>query len=255
MYQGGPYVLKGLKLIFSKGYRRYAIIPLMINISVFFGLYWLGLHWFWQIFHDTTIALPSWLSWLAPVLNFFGPFVFWIAFICVGIAMLLTLGSISSVIASILASPFNSYLVEKIVFQENKAKQSTFMTVMQEAIIRELQKMIYYIPRLILVFFIFALFYFIPVVNLVGSALFFIFSSWLLSFEYLDYSAESNNIKFKDYKKWLKSHRKLTYSFGITSMGLASIPLLNFLSMPASVAGGALLWLDHASSAKQLNAT
>ncbi len=246
------YPLKGLKLLFSKGYRRYAAIPIAINMSVFLGLYTLGLRWFWMTFSGATIQLPYGFGWLESALTWLGPLFFWLGFIGVGLAMLLALGNISSIIASVIASPFNSLLAEKILERNGVIHTSApFGAMMKEAILRETGKLWHLLPKLILTYFIFALLYFIPIINMLGAALLFLFSTWMLSFEYIDYAAETQGWPLSQYKTWIKRNKKITLSFGASSMLLSSIPLLNLLSVPASVAGSALLWIDLKPTATQ----
>lgn len=239
------YPFKGLTLIFSKGFRRYAAMPIAINVTLFVGLYALSLRWFWQMANSFEVQLPGWLSWLSVL----GPFLFWLVFIGLAVALLFALGQIASLLTSIIASPFNSLLAEKILKSHGVINQEVPLAVVfREAIVRELSKIIYLLPRLIAMYCLFGLLYFVPVLNLVGTVLLFIFSSWLLSFEYFDFSAEAQAYKMSDYKQWLKQNRAQTHPFGWSCMGLSLIPILNLVCVPACVAGAALLWIKQSGN-------
>jgi len=62
-FAGIGYFFQGLRLITQPGLRRYVMIPLLINITLFGGLMWFGAGQF-EIFMSWLMPeLPEWLQW------------------------------------------------------------------------------------------------------------------------------------------------------------------------------------------------
>jgi CysZ protein len=55
----------------------------------------------------------------------------------------------------------------------------------------------------------------------------------------------NHGLKFPDQRRILARRRTMAIGFGIASLLLTLIPLLNFLAMPASVAGMTALYLTE----------
>ena len=86
---------------------------------------------------------------------------------------------------------------------------------------------------------------FIPLINVVSPVLWVAFGSWMLALEYLSYPMENHNMKFKRVRQRLSEKRMISFGFGLAAMLGTMIPLVNFIIMPAAVAGAAALWVDH----------
>ena len=93
---GATYLLRGLYLLVQPGIRRYVAVPLLINT----GLFALGIY-----IAVTTIAgfldglLPDWLAWLE-----------WLLWPLLGLVFLVMVFFTFSVLANIVAAPFNGFL-------------------------------------------------------------------------------------------------------------------------------------------------
>ena len=112
------YLIKGFRLSFSAGYRRYVFIPLCINFLLMAIGFWLGLKGISHLLSILPYELPAWLSWANPIITILGPFFKAFVWIGLGGLLLFILASSMSLVVSLLASPFNSLLAEKVLKQE-----------------------------------------------------------------------------------------------------------------------------------------
>src|SRR5687768_9453686 len=97
------YLGQGFSLITKPGLKRFVIIPLIINILLFTGLFLL-LRYLVVEFNDWFINfLPTWLHWLSILLWV----VFFLGFFVIIIYTFVT-------ITNLLSAPFNSFLAEKV---------------------------------------------------------------------------------------------------------------------------------------------
>ena len=68
-----------------------------------------------------------------------------------------------------------------------------------------------------------------------------LFSAWMLALEYLDYPLSNHGRLFPHYRGALRQRRWLALGFGGAVLLLTLVPLLNFIVMPAAVAGATAL--------------
>jgi len=83
----------------------------------------------------------------------------------------------------------------------------------------------------------------IPVVNVGASVLWMLFSAWMMTVQYVDYPMANHHLFFKDQRARLRKRPLLAWSFGGLVMVCTLIPVLNFVVMPAAVAGSTALWV------------
>jgi CysZ protein len=233
--KGAMYLLTGLKLIFKPGIRSYVIMPLTINIILFGTLIWFGAQQFGDFLHWLMPELPQWLQWLS--------WLMWIIFVVGG---LLILFFTFSLLANIVSAPFNGLLAEAVEFYltggkpQSSAKTNFLLTIIP-SIVDELKKTAYFllwaIPFLVL--------FLIPVVNVAAPILWFIFTAWMLALEYSDYPMGNHDMAFAQQRKTIGRKRFMNLGFG-TAVSVATMtPLLNFIVMPAAVAGATALWVEQ----------
>lgn len=228
---GAGYLLQGVGLILRPGLRRFVLIPLTVNILVFTLGIAAGVSWFEGFVSSMQGWVPSWLQWLDWVL--------WPLFV------LLLLGVVFygfSFVANLIASPFNGLLaekVERVLTGQTPGEDFHFKRLLKELVptlIDELRKILYAlrwaIPFLLLLF-----------VPLVGPILWFLYTAWILVVQYSDYPMGNNGLKFQEMLKRLKGRRMVSLGFGAATAGMSLVPILNFIVMPAAVAGATALWL------------
>ncbi|WP_119342655.1 sulfate transporter CysZ [Facilibium subflavum] len=233
---GIDYLLSGFRLIFSKGIKRYTIIPLILNLLIFIGLWWFALHEIAVFTQWLDQHLASWLRWLN-----------WLIYMVGIISMLLFTTYLFTVIALIIASPFYSFLAEKVQFKlTNKAVDiklswHKLLLIAPKAVVREISKMLSFLPWVIIILVC----YFIPVVNLFTAVYWLILLSWFNVVQYADYAFDNNEIPYPLMKQKLKQKRTLSFGFGFFTTLLLMIPLLNIFVIPAAIAGATKMYVEH----------
>ncbi len=218
----------GFGLMLKPGIRRFVVIPFIINL----GLFTLATKllsdqldgWLEQL-------LPGWLSWLE-----------WLIWPLFAIAMFLIVFYTFTILANLIAAPFNSLLSARIeaMLTGQKPKDinsDRFIKLTIRTIKSELQKILYaikwFIPLTIITV--------IPAINIVAPFLWIIFAVWFFALEYNDYPLANRGQFFEDIKSYNRQHRMRSLGLGTGVFVLTSIPLVNFFAMPVAVAGATKL--------------
>ena len=231
--KGASYLLTGLGLILKPGIRAYVIIPLIINTLLFTLLIWFGAQQFGVFLDWLMPGLPDWLQWLS-----------WILWLIFAIGGLLILFFTFSLLANLVGAPFNGLLaeaVERHLTGEKPTGAGNFFASIIPSILNEVKKMAYFllwaIPFLVL--------FLIPGVNLAAPFLWFVFSAWMLSLEYLDYPMANHDMLFTQQRSKISNKRFMSLGFGGAVSVATMIPIANFIVMPAAVAGATALWVEQ----------
>ena len=249
LFKGFGHIFSGLKLISNPGIRRFVLIPLSINIALFGGA-----TWYLFIKFDEWLSsllpglpdLPSWLSWLETVYGWLESLIYWIFYPMFSVMILLVVFYTFTFIANLIAAPFNSLLaekVEKLLTNQPLGDGPGYPTseMIKRSIGSELGKLLYFIKWWVLLF----IFTMIPGINLAAPFLWVLFGAWMLSLEYLDYPMSNHNQFFKEINQQAMSRRSLSMGLGGGILLLTSIPFINLIAMPASVAAATALWVKH----------
>ena len=233
-FTGIGYFFQGLRLITQPGLRRYVMIPLLINITLFGGLIWLGFDQFEVFMNWLMPELPTWLQWAE-----------WLLWVVFTISALLILFFTFSLLANIVAAPFNGLLAEAVELHltgEALNSAGGWQKMLRElvpTIIDELRKLLY----LLMWSLPFLLLFVIPVVNLIAPFIWLVFSAWMLAVEYADYPMGNHGLRSDEQKQRLGNKRFLALGFGGAVTLATMIPVVNFLAMPAAVAGATAMWV------------
>ncbi len=228
---GAAYLLKGIRLIARPGLRRFVLVPLLVNVVVFAAGIAAGVSWFEGFVEAMQARVPGWLQWLDWVL--------WPLFVLLLLAVVFYGFSL---VANLIAAPFNGLLAEKVerLLTGRSLDQgfdlSRLLRELIPTLVDELRKILY--ALVLAVPFLFLLF-----VPLVGPILWFLYTAWVLTVQYMDYPMGNNGLRLADMRERLKSRRLLSLGFGAAAAGMSLIPVLNFIVMPAAVAGATALWL------------
>ena len=237
LFSGPAALAAGFRLMVTPGLKRFVLVPLLSNIVILSGFIWFtfGLIDGWL---DGLIAsLPEWLSFLG-----------WLLW---PLALIALLGFVLygfNATTALIAAPFNGLLAEKVELKLRNGQVSFpdegIAEMVKRSLERELQKQWFFLKRVIVLLII----SFIPVINLVSPLLWFLFSVWMLSVQYMDYPMDNHKIGFHDMQRRLKNNWWHTVSFGLTSYLLMFVPFINLLFMPAAVAGATWLWVNQVSA-------
>ncbi len=237
-YRGISSALAGFVLIQGRGIKRYVIVPLLINITLFS----LAL-WYIHMQADKGMAvmvewLPDWLDWLS-----------WLVWLLLSVLLLIVAFYSFTLLANFIGAPFNGRLAEKleqkmIGYAPPSSGQVYTTAGVNNAVRSELGKLGYLVSRSLPLLIL----SFVPVINILAPLLWFLFGAWMLALEYLDYPMANHGLLFADQRQKLQERRMLALGFGMTIVVLTFIPVVNFLAMPVAVAGATQLWVKHLSA-------
>ncbi len=231
--EGAHYVHTGARLLGRPGVRAHVLIPLCISALLFTG----GLWWLWDwLSHLMHMLLPAWLSWLQ-----------YLVWPIAALAALIILYFGFSLAANLIGAPFNGWLAEAVARHLGRGPAAaTGWRHLPAEILRgfltELRKLGY----ILLLSIPFLLLLLVPVA---GAVLWFFFTAWLLAYNYLDYPMSLHGLDFATQRRWLRENRWLCLGFGAGALLLSLLPLVNFIAMPAAVAGATAMYLDRSGSA------
>jgi len=212
------------------------IIPLVINIILFGLLFYFLAELFSSLVAQAMSWLPDW-AWLQAF-----DWLFWIFY---GAVVLLMLAYGFVIVANLIGAPFYGYLAEltekHLTGQEVTTDEpwSAIIRDIPRALWREVQKIIYYLPRALGLLIIGL----IPVVNLGAALLWFLFNSWMMALQYVDYPADNHKVGFGALRGLLGDTRLSAFGFGLPVALAAMVPVLNLVVVPAAVCGATAYWV------------
>ncbi|MGC6247668.1 sulfate transporter CysZ [Bisgaard Taxon 45] len=234
--QGFHYFMMGWHLITQKGLRRFVIMPILLNIVLLSGLFWLFITQIDKMIGMLMLSIPDWLSWLSSIL------------LIIAILMILVLFYFMfTTLSGFIAAPFNGLLaekVEKMLTGEQLEEGSAwdFVKDIPRMLGREWQKLLYSLPKLIILF----LLGFVPVL---GQSLIPIivtlFTAWMMAIQYCDYPFDNHKVPFFVMKTELAEKRTLSLTFGGLVMLCTFIPLVNLVVIPVAVCGATAMWVAN----------
>ncbi|EIJ36588.1 sulfate transporter CysZ [Thiothrix nivea] len=235
LFKGFGYVFTGLSLITQKGIRPFVLVPLLINIVLFSGGIWLASS---QLEYWMNRLLPSWLSWLE-----------WLLWPVFAVLIFFVIFYVFSIVANLIAAPFNSVLAERVEARLNGlpvpefAGYKSLSGLIARTFKSEASKL-WYMGKWFILLLILTV---IPGVNVISPVAWTLFGAWMLAIEYADYPMGNHELFFKEELAALKKNRPEALGFGWLLSLLTVVPILNFLAMPVGVAGGTALWVNKLS--------
>lgn len=232
---GMRYLFTGIKLLVKPGIRLFVIIPFLVNSLLFTGVIIYGA----ELISDLIRYISdkwSWLEWIGWLL--------WPLFVIVALTIVFFCFSI---LANLIAAPFNGFLaaaVEARLTGTSAADNGGLSALIKElidGIKAEGIKFVYFLVRAIPLLILFI----IPFINVAAPFIWVVFGAWMVALEYLDFPMANHGMLFPEIRIVIKNHRTLAIGFGLSTLMMTMIPVINFIAMPAAVAGATCLWLDH----------
>ena len=233
---GAQYLVRGAKLLNHRSLRLFVIIPLLVNILIFGSLIGLTISYLSDLMGQWLGMIPEWLG-----------FIEWILWPLIGLTLSLITGYAFTAIALLIASPFNALLAEKaeeiVTGRPVDALEGLGAALMAipRGIIRELLKLLYYIPMFLFVLIL----TFVPVLNAVAPFLWFFLGAWMMSIQFLDYPMDNHQLSFADVKEAARYRRLSSMGFGGAVALCTGIPIVNFFVIPAAVVGATIMWSEE----------
>ncbi len=249
-FDGVRHALRGFGLIRARGVRVFVIVPLLINVVLFAGAL-IGAGNLLDYFLDRYLhGWPDWIQWLVDLLEW----LVWLLF--AALAAVIAFFTFS-VVANIIASPFNGLLAEAVEhhLQPGRGAVDTswrrVLADVRRTLVAELRKLVYIglraLPLLVLSL--------IPGLNVLAPALWLLFGAWMLCLEYLDCPLGNHSAFFPRVIDEMRARRPLALGFGLAMTVLTLIPVLNFIAMPVGVAGATSLYCARIAGRAPLAAT
>ena len=239
---GASYLLEGARLLKHPSLMPFVAVPLLINICIFATLITLTLGAVNDTLGQWMAAIPDWLSFLR-----------WLVWPIVVVTLAIITGYLFTLVAILIASPFNALLAEKAE-ELITGKPVAGLEGMAQAIAgfpralwRELVKLAYYLP-LVLIVFVLSL---IPPVSAVAPVLWFLLAAWMMAVQYVDYPMDNHLLSFAEVKEVLRDRRLSSLGFGGFVALVSGVPVLNFFVVPAAVCGATVFWCKELSASER----
>lgn len=227
----------GFSLIRRPGLRRYFVVPVLIN-SVVLALV-------------LTFTFYNFNDWIDQVMGWFPGWMqalYWLVWGLAFIVLLVVALFVFTMLANVIASPFNAILSVKVethlTGREPQSQMSPWL-VFPRTISRELAKVLYILPRLLGL----VILTLIPGLNVLSPVLWVLFGAWMMAIEYTDYGADNNDVGFRELRRRLGRRRFKALGFGLPLYFLLAVPIVNLVLMPVGVAGGTRFWVENLKSA------
>jgi CysZ protein len=238
--QALSYFVEGAKIIVKPGFRRFILIPLLVNLIIFVFLSIAFYHSFKDVIDYILETLPSWLDWLI-----------WLIWPLAAFLFLITYGYSFNLITNFIAAPFFGILAEKVETHLTgiAPPEEPWGQLIPRTLQREATKLFYFITRGLLVLILILFCFFIPGVNIIGALIGAIWSCWCMAAQYSDYPADNHQFSFQQLRAQLHQEPLTSYSFGGLILLGSMIPFLNIIVTPIGVAGATVFWV------RQLNPT
>lgn len=228
--RGLGYAAQGLRLLRQPGLRRYIVLPLMVNAAVFAAA--LGYTGYW-VDRAIDAVLPAWLEWLE-----------WILWPLLALAALVIVFYTFTLVAHFIAAPFTGLLaeaVERHLGGQPAPENGGWRRIARDAVTGladEIRKLAYgllwALPFLLL--------FLIPGANLLAPAAWLAFSAWMLAVEYAEPAMSNHGLAFRAQRAKLAERRLVALGFGVGILAMTLVPVLNFVALPAGVAGATVMW-------------
>lgn len=221
---------RALGTLAQPGLRPFVLVPLLLNIVIFALLAWAAVSYF-DTFMTQYLPEDAWWSFVRPVL--------WVFF---ALAYALAMFYGFTIIANLIASPFNGILAAKVEqhltgHPPHGAELSLAASIVP-AILGELSKLGYFLKWALPILILFL----VPGLNVIATVLWIAFGFWFLALEYADYPMGNYDLAPREQRSRLAKRRfkSLGFGAGVSTMML----VLGFLAMPAAVVGATRLWVE-----------
>lgn len=228
------YFIDGARLISKPGFRRFILIPLLVNLIIFLVVTITLVYTFQDFFAWVVDWTPNWLDWLT-----------WILWPLAAFLFLIIYGYSFNLITNFIAAPFFGVLAEKIETHLTGVAppEEPWGQLIPRTFKRELTKLWYFISRGFLVFLLVLVVFFIPGINLLGVLIGSVWACWCMSVQYMDYPADNYQLGFKPLRRRLNQQPLTSYSYGGIILLGSMVPVLNIFITPIAVAGATLYWV------------
>lgn len=233
-FKGFGFILRGRNIIKSAPHLyKWALAPFAIDVLVFIAFLYFGLNQMRHFAYKYSLHVLG-----SPAGDYFNFFYYPLLILFWCMAFVFCFYAVY-VLATIVASPFNSILAKKTLIHLGyvNEKESTFAEVLRSSVdmfwVSLLRMVVLLLIGLLLI-----LFSLLPGLNLLAAYVVFI----ILAFDSMDYSFETMNLNIKQRFQFFKQHLIEFCGMGAFVGLTAFIPGLTLLLMPFAVVGSASLY-------------
>ena len=239
--EGVQHLFRGFRLLRSPGVLPFVAIPFLINLIVFSGLIWFAAAQFAGLLEWVNAQLGEWSAWLA--------WLAWLLWLLFALVSLLVVFYGFTLVANLIGAPFNGLLAERIArnlgIPAPAVERKSLPRQMLDDSRQEFRKLAYFLLWAAGLAVLSLVLFWIPLANALIPLIWFAFGAWMMALEYSDYHLANTGMKFVEERRLLRRHRWPALGFGAAAALATLVPLVNFLVMPAAVAGAVSLWRDR----------
>lgn len=251
-FRGLGYLKTGAELSLQPGLRPYLVVPVIVNILLFAIMgYEVFSHLNGWINWLQISNLPDWLRWLSGLVDWINGILHVLAWLVVGVVMILLMAYTFTSITQLFISPFLGVFAEQVERRLHTPNypQHSWTQIAWRTFKRELRKLAYWLIRALGLAMLTLILSFIPGVNVINPVLWTIFGAWVLALQYIDIAADNNGLPFQATLDIMRRKRYLMLGFGVIVLGLTVIPIVNWFIIPVAVAAAVKLWVDEIQNA------
>ncbi|WP_309228885.1 EI24 domain-containing protein [Microcoleus sp. FACHB-831] len=248
LFAGATYHLRALAILNdTPELRGYVLIPILVNViigvALYVGLLLGGVH-----IVDILIAklsLPNWASAAGVAL----PVLEWLLRILLGVLLLIVTAFLQVQFGVVLGAPWYGMLSEQL----EKIRIGQLPPVVAEspvAILGDIGRSLFYELKKLLLVISFGVPLFIigfvpPIGPLIASIGGILVSSTIICLDFFDAPLERRRLNFRTKLAIVRQNLPASSTFGLVSLFLVTIPLINLLSIPLCVSAGTLFVCDR----------
>ena len=215
-------LIQGFKLLNHPQLRKYLLIPLLINITLYTAAFVLGYHWLGIALEQLIPDKLAWLSWILWPLFF--------------ISCMVILFFSFTLLSNLIASPYYSQLSAKTLEIISQQSHPIREQPWNKVFFGEVQRIGYLLLRLLPLLLLFL----IPLLNVLAPVLWSLFAARGIAMEFMAYPLENRGMPFQEQKKYLQQSSLGNLIFG-SAVGLAiTLPIVNLFVGQAAVIGATL---------------
>lgn len=227
---------EGLGVITEPGMRRYALLPLLLSVVAFVVLLVVAIHYFGGLVGLIDRHLPGWLAWTA-----------WLLWI--GLAAVFVFGLYwgFTFVVGLVGLPFFMALANAVERHQTGRLPETrhgMLYLIAAGTLRQLPRLWYLALLALAALAATVVLGLIPLANALITPLWFLFGAWTMAVMMSDFPLGARNFTWRHQHELIRRHRGRIIGFGVACSGMALVPVLNLLLLPAATAGVTLLWVE-----------
>jgi len=230
------YIMRGAIFVWShKTLWKYAAAPIIVSMAILGGSY--------------ALLYNLFVKWMGPHMGteWYSHVLYYVLLFMITVALLAAFFFIFTRLASAVAAPFNDLIslkTEELVCGTVNETPFSLVQLFKDSgrlLLHSFRLLGLYLGLLIVGLVLLL----IPTVGGILYTAFGVFvSAYMFAYEYLGYPMDRRRYSWAAKRGFLRSKFGSALGFGLGTLAVAAIPIVNFVFIPAAVAGGTLLFLD-----------